>query len=73
MYASGPVEADKAASRLVIGLEEQNNPHLKKLSDFIREHIHDRYGLARKVMYGVAFHYGKMPALLREAIEKCFQ
>ncbi|WOB50721.1 DEAD/DEAH box helicase [Xanthomonas hydrangeae] len=73
VYATGPADAERLARSLAIGLNESNSNELIELDAFIREHIHSEYGLADMVRHGVAFHYGKMPALLREAIESAFQ
>jgi len=73
VYATGPADSEKTALRLVLGLSPEESGALAELSEFIRAHIHQEYGLAKTVMYGVAFHYGKMPALLREALESAFE
>jgi superfamily II DNA/RNA helicase len=45
---------------------------LEELSRFLREHIHRQYLLADTVLNGVAFHYGQIPAVVRQAIEDYF-
>jgi len=45
---------------------------LDELSRFLREHVHRQYLLADTVMNGVAFHYGQMPAVVRQTIEDYF-
>lgn len=44
----------------------------KELSEFARETVHPTYVLADTVESGVGFHYGKIPALLRNAVESAF-
>lgn len=77
LYETGPREAEKAAAYLVELLKargvEPNSGPLEELSKFIKEHVHPEYQLAEMVRYGVAYHYGRMPSLLREAIESAFK
>lgn len=77
LYETGPREAEKTAANLTsIVMSEEGEPRdasLGELAGFIREHIHPDYQLAGMVQYGVGYHYGRMPALLREALEQCFK
>ena len=73
VYATGPKDAEVVAWQLAQGCLEGANTDLDALSKFIKQHIHPDYGLAQLVKRGVAFHYGKMPTLLREAIEGAFK
>lgn len=77
LYETGPREAEKTAACLVElqkarGLQPSSG-RLEELSKFIKEHVHADYQLAEMVRYGVAYHYGRMPSLLREAIEAAFK
>ncbi|WP_333592320.1 DEAD/DEAH box helicase [Brevundimonas sp.] len=73
VYATGPKHAEFVALNLAQGCKQDGKPSLDVLAQFIKQHIHPDYGLARLVKRGVAFHYGKMPTLLREAIEGAFK
>lgn len=77
VYETGPNEAEKTALQLMNGLSLNGDgsfdASLEELSKFIKEHIHEEYGLAQMVRQGVAYHYGRMPSLLREAIESSFK
>lgn len=73
VYAKGAAEAEKVAMQLMAGLPESDDPSLADLSRFIQEHIHPEYRLAAMIRRGVAFHYGRMPTLLREALETSFK
>lgn len=77
LYETGPREAEKAAGCVVELLkarrEQPNLGPLEELSKFIKEHVHPDYQLAEMVRYGVAYHYGRMPSLLRDAIETAFK
>ncbi|MGV9008901.1 DEAD/DEAH box helicase [Brevundimonas sp.] len=73
VYATGPKDAEHVAQLLYQGTADYAEAPLEALSKFIIQHIHPEYGLAVLVQRGVAFHYGKMPTLLREAIEGAFK
>lgn len=73
VYATGPVDAERVAVQLTAGIKANPSSALKELSKFIKEHIHSEYGLASMVLHGVSFHYGRMPTLLREALEGAFR
>lgn len=77
VYETGPREAEKTALQLMNELTRRDpNPQdssLRELSAFIKEHIHPEYQLAAMVVHGVAYHYGRMPSLLREALESSFK
>jgi hypothetical protein len=46
---------------------------ISDLSTLIRRVIHQRYALATVINRGVAFHYGNMPLLIRNEIERLFK
>lgn len=73
VYAKGPSDAEKVATQLMNGLPVSNDLSLKDLAGFVQEHIHPEYRLATMIRHGVAFHYGRMPSLLREALEASFK
>ncbi|MDG4560692.1 MAG: DEAD/DEAH box helicase [Candidatus Competibacter sp.] len=73
VYATGPDDAETVAGQIAEDCATSDDDHLLNLSKFIKSHIHKEYGLASHVLKGVAFHYGKMPTLLREAIEGAFK
>jgi len=72
VYAKTPTEAAKLAGSLALGISEDDKEN-DALVAFIKDHIHPEYHLINMVRKGVAFHYGQMPALLREAIENAFR
>lgn len=75
LYAKSPSEAAKLAKNLHRGLKSKHGSRQlnNELAEFIRDHIHPEYNLITLVEQGVAFHYGQMPALLRDAIEVAFK
>lgn len=77
IYETGPTRAEKTALQLMNELARRDpdpkDTSLRELSSFIKEHIHPEYQLAGMVVHGVAYHYGRMPSLLREALEASFK
>lgn len=73
VYATGADKSETIAFKLAGGLPVIENGSVDDLTLFIRDHVHKEYGLAEHVKKGVAFHYGKMPTLLRESIEAAFK
>ena len=65
VYGTGPSHTEKIAVQLASARPRTSTPTLLELSKFIKEHVHPKYSLAERVLHGVAFHYGKMPSLLR--------
>lgn len=51
-------------------LEINTNHNLEKLSEFIRDTIHEKYGLAEMVKKGLAIHFGSLPQIVRVRIEE---
>ncbi|MCB9397377.1 MAG: DEAD/DEAH box helicase [Acidobacteria bacterium] len=72
VYGTGPVDAETTAAQIASDIED-DDVTLKELSEFIKKHVHKNYSLAKHVLKGVGFHYGKMPSLLREALEEAFK
>ncbi|QEL22942.1 DEAD/DEAH box helicase [Bosea sp. F3-2] len=73
VYATGPTDAETIARQLAHGRTDESDPALAEIADFVKDHIHADYTLAGMIRKGVAFHYGKMPTLLRETIEGSFR
>lgn len=73
VYATGPTDAETVALQIFQDSPVRETVDLTTLADFIEKHIHPEYTLATLVRRGVAFHYGKMPTLLREAVEGAFK
>jgi hypothetical protein len=73
VYANGPAMAEKIALGLhQLESEMEIEPRNIELAKFIREAVHPKYLLAETVRSGVGFHYGRIPALVRAAIEDAF-
>lgn len=70
VYANGAAEAMDIAIRLAEEIEgEVKDQEVEDLRDFVRHHVHASYALVDTLAKGVAFHYGKMPHIIRGQIE----
>lgn len=71
IYCNLPSTADKMAARLAEELldEEDGDPKIGELVDFLRNHIHKQYRLADALEKRVAFHYGNIPQVIRGRVE----
>lgn len=72
IYALGPAECENIAVSLADDEAVQENASLQELSKFIKEAIHPKYQLAKTVLNGIGFHYGRLPSLVRKSIEDAF-
>lgn len=72
IYGTGASNAESTARQIASDRPTIANEYLIELSKFIKKHIHPEYSLAEFVLKGVAYHYGNMPSLLREALERGF-
>ena len=79
VYANGAANTEKIAHVIYDGLSEETEnvevveDELIELSEFCRHSIHEKFLLVDLVKRGVAFHYGNMPTLLRNEIERLFR
>ena len=71
IYALGAWESEEIAFGLA-DTDEASSDDLKELSNFIKDAVHEKYLLAQSVLKRVGYHYGRMPALVRKAIEDAF-
>ncbi|OUJ08470.1 DEAD/DEAH box helicase [Gluconobacter sp. DsW_058] len=86
VYAAGPaacedvafkikeLSQDPAVAKVVTssGLSELSVQVRKELTAFAKEAVHPSYVLAETIEGGVGFHYGRIPPLLRNAVESAF-
>ena len=79
VYANGAMDAEKFAQHLSECFRNQgftsleNEPRIAELIKLIQKTIHKNYLLVHTLKYGVAFHYGNMPLLIRTEIEALFR
>ncbi|MER8775179.1 DEAD/DEAH box helicase [Mesorhizobium sp. M0915] len=76
VYANGQADAEKIAFQ-ISDLRSESTPDgqsgdLDALAELAKEAVHPKYILALTVKNGVAFHYGNIPTVLRNAIEQSF-
>lgn len=75
VYANRAGDAEDIAD-LIAQLIPQTNEadkELVELADLARKGVHPNFALASLVLKGVAFHYGNMPSLIRQEIERLFR
>ena len=73
VYTTGPTNAETVARQIANGRVDDGDAVLGSVADFVAQHIHPKYILGLMIRRGVAFHYGKMPSLLRDTIEGAFR
>jgi len=78
VYVNGAAAAEKAAEQLYDLLTEpaSHTPErlaLDELIELVKASIHDDYALAHVLKRGVGFHYGNLPLLVRDEIERLFR
>jgi hypothetical protein len=71
VYANGAASAESLAEDIAGELPQPAEPdaEVQDLIEFIREHVHPKYRLAGCLERGVAFHYGRMPQIVRARVE----
>jgi superfamily II DNA/RNA helicase len=75
IYCNGAAEAEQTSLLLYDLLESIENDiseEIDSLIKLIKKTIHSQYSLAKVLQKGIAFHYGNMPLLVREEIERLF-
>jgi len=74
IYANGAAESEKFAKILTQLVEkESSSPKVKELIKLVKTTIHKDYILGKVLENKIAFHYGNMPLLVRQEIEKLFK
>jgi hypothetical protein len=73
VYANRPVDAEDVAMGISQTIDSyQAPPNLLELVDFVKLAVHREYDLAKCLPNGVGFHYGRIPTLVRRAVEDAF-
>ena len=75
VYVNSASAAEKVATLIYDGLEDEefsSTEELDELSESCKKIIHPKFQLVKLVKRGVAFHYGNMPSIIREEIERLF-
>lgn len=73
IYSNGAAEAENIAGLLYNALDEVTiDDKVQELIKLVKQTIHPKYTLAQVLEKRIAFHYGNMPLLIRNEIEKLF-
>ncbi|MFA6132812.1 MAG: DEAD/DEAH box helicase [Phycisphaerae bacterium] len=76
IYVNIPSDAEKVARQLadLIGADAPSPcTELEQLTRLVKTAIHKDYVLADVLPYGIAFHYGNIPQLIRNEVESLFK
>jgi len=76
IYSNRPSDAEKAALILADALPEQYaeiSNGVKELIELVKKTVHSKYALAKVLQKKIAFHYGNMPPIIRQEIERLFK
>ncbi|WP_437186734.1 DEAD/DEAH box helicase [Planctomicrobium sp. SH668] len=71
IYANRPHDAMEIADKVAASITD--NPvdtEVVELINFVKAHVHPKYSLADVLVKGVAFHYGRMPHVIRNQVEE---
>lgn len=71
IYAQGTYECEQIAFGLA-DTEVPPSSQLTELSAFVKEAVHSKFLLGQSVLKGVGYHYGRLPSLVRKAVEDAF-
>lgn len=73
IYSNGAADAEDTANLLYDLLPEcEQDSEIEELVKLVQSTIHTQYVLAKVLSKGIAFHYGNMPLLIRNEIERLF-
>ena len=74
IYTTGPAKCEEICKALMDIDENQDSDNdLIELANFIEEYIHKDYLLAKCIRSGVAYHYSRIPSVIRRNIEKFYE
>ena len=70
VFANRPIDAMEIADRLADQISDKTtDSEVLELVEFVKTHVHPRYALVDTLVKGVAFHYGRMPHIVRNQVE----
>jgi len=75
VYANRAGDAEDIADLIaqLVPPIDGTDKELVELADLARKGVHPNFALASLVLKGVAFHYGNMPSLIRQEVERLFR
>lgn len=73
IYCNGAADAEKTSALLFDVLDQKSkSTEIEELIKLVKHTVHPNYSLAKVLQKGIAFHYGNMPLLIRQEIERLF-
>jgi len=73
IYCNSKVDTIQYALRFAETKADKDSEALEEVIELVREHLHEKYYLIDCLKKGVAFHFGNLPQLIRERVEKLFE
>jgi len=74
VYSNGAAEAEEISLVLFENIPDENqSTNITDLIKLVKKTIHKKYRLAKVLEKRIAFHYGNMPLLIRQEIERLFK
>lgn len=75
VYANRAGDAEDIADLIaqLVPPIDGTDKEMVELADLARKGVHPNFALASLVLKGVAFHYGNMPSLIRQEVERLFR
>lgn len=74
IYANGAAQAEEIALLLSSTLQEESDEdEIEDIIKLVKKTVHKEYRLAKVLKKKIAFHYGNMPLLIRQEIERLFK
>ncbi|MFC2105137.1 DEAD/DEAH box helicase [Candidatus Bipolaricaulota bacterium] len=76
LYANKPHLAEVLALKLAASLPappDGSGGEIERFHEFLKDHVHPEYSLAKCIRHRAAFHHGSMPSVVREGVEELVQ
>ncbi|MEZ4972716.1 MAG: DEAD/DEAH box helicase [Cyclobacteriaceae bacterium] len=76
IYTNRASDAEKAAQILMDTLPDEystTDEEIEELIKLVKKTVHSRYVLSKVLKKKIAFHYGNMPLIIRQEIERLFK
>lgn len=74
LFSDDAADAEECATTIAAKIQDVDIPEdIKDFISFIRTDIHPEYPLIETLKKGVAFHYGNMPSIVRNGVERIFK
>lgn len=73
IYCNSKIDTINYALKFSRTRENKKSESLNEVINLVTEHLHEEYYLIDCLRKGIAFHFGNLPQLIREQIEKLFE